>query len=169
MSFQFRCATCDEVHHGIPTFGFALPAIAHQIPESERATRVALGTDDCVVDKERYLVRGCLEIPVRGYREPLNYGVWLSLSRDSFTRYKSSIEDVNRRSGASYFGWLCTAIPGYPDTQLLKTSVHVRPWPTRPLVQLDATDHPLAIEQRDGVNPWRVQQIVERIMHPRHR
>jgi hypothetical protein len=94
--------------------------------------------------------------------------VWLSLSGDSFRRYSATFDDVNRRPGASYFGWLCTAIPGYPDTQLLKTVVHVRSWPTRPFVQLEPTDHPLAIEQRDGVSPWRVQQIVERILHPRH-
>lgn len=167
--FRFECASCGATHEGIPSFGWDFPAQYLAIPDGERLRRVVLSDDACVIDDEWFFIRGSLEIPVHGYREPLNYGVWLSLSRDSFSRYSSTSDDVNRRSGASFFGWLCTAIPGYPDTQLLKTSVHVRAWPTRPLVQLEATDHPLSIEQREGVNPWRVQQIVERIMHPRHR
>jgi hypothetical protein len=167
--FRFECATCGAMHEGIPSFAWDFPAQYLAIPEGERLRRVVLSDEACVIDDEWFFIRGCLEIPVRGHGDALNYGVWLSLSRDSFARYSSNVEDVNRRSGASYFGWLCTAIPGYPDTQLLKTAVHVRPWPTRPLVQLDATDHPLAIEQREGVNPWRVQQIIERILHPRHR
>jgi len=167
--FRFECASCGTLHDGIPSFGWDFPAQYLAVPDAERARRVVLSDDACVIDDEWFFVRGCLEIPVHGYKEHLNYGVWLSLSRDSFTRYSATFDDVNRRSGAKFFGWLCTAIPGYPDTQLLKTMLLVRPWPTRPLVQLEATDHPLAVEQRTGVNPWRVQQIVERIMHPRHR
>ena len=167
--FHFECATCGTTHEGIPSFGWDYPAQYLAIPEAARASRVVLSDDACVIDDEWFYVRGCLEIAVHGYDEPLNYGVWLSLSRDNYTRYVSVFDDVNRRSGTTFFGWLCTTIPGYPDTQLLKTVVHVRPWPARPLVQLEPTDHPLALEQRDGVSPWRVQQIVERIMHPRHR
>ena len=165
--FRFDCATCGSIHDGIPSFGWDYPAQYLAIPEVERGRRVMLSDDACVIDNEWFFIRGCLEIPVHGYKEPLNYGVWLSLSRDNFRRYTASFEDVNRQHGSSYFGWLCTAIPGYPDTQLLKTTVHGRPWPTRPFVELEATDHPLAVEQREGVSPWRVQQIVERIMHPR--
>ena len=165
--FRFDCATCGSIHDGIPSFGWDYPAQYLAIPEVERGRRAMLYDDACVIDDEWFFIRGCLEIPVHGYREPLSYGVWLSLSRDNFRRYTASFEDVNRHLGSSYFGWLCTAIPGYPDTQLLKTTVHVRAWPTRPFVELEATDHPLAVEQRDGVSPWRVQQIVERIMHPR--
>jgi hypothetical protein len=165
--FRFECAMCGSVHEGIPNFGWDYPAQYLAIPDVDRRERVLLSDDACIIDNEWFFIRGCLEIPVQGYREPLNFGVWLSLSRDNFRRYSSSFDDVNRKIGASYFGWLCTAIPGYPDTQLLKTMVHIRPWPTRPFVQLEPTDHPLALEQRDGVSPWRVQQIVERIMHPR--
>lgn len=167
--FRFECASCGTLHEGIPSFGWDYPAQYLALPDSERSRRAVLSDDTCVIDNEWFFIRGCLEIRVHGYQEPLNYGVWLSLSRDGFARYAASFDDMNRRSGTTYFGWLCTAIPGYPDTQLLKSVVHVRPWPTRPYVQLEQTDHPLALEQQSGVNPWRVQQIVERIMHPRHR
>jgi hypothetical protein len=167
--FRFDCATCGGTHEGIPSFGWDYPAQYLAVPEPERATRVRLTDDMCVIDNEWFFVRACLEIRVHGYAEPLSYGVWLSLSRASFTHYATILDQVDRVSGAKFFGWLCSLIPGYPDTQLLKAMVHVRAWPTRPFVELEATDHPLAVEQRTGVPPWRVQQIVERIMHPRHR
>jgi hypothetical protein len=115
-----------------------------------------------------FFVRGCLEVRVHGYDEPLSYGVWLSLSRASFTQYETLLDTVDRDDSAAFFGWLCSTIPGYPDTQLLKTMVRVRPWPTRPSVELERTDHPLAVDQRNGIPLWRAQQIAERVIHPRH-
>ena len=167
--FRFECATCGSYHLGIPSFGWDFPVQYLAVPESERAQRVELSDDACVIDDEWFFVRGCLEIPVEGYDEPLSYGVWLSLSRANYARYAELFDKADRVEGEQFFGWLCTAIPGYPDTQLLKTVVRVRPWPTRPLVQLEPTDHPLSLEQRTGISAMRVQQIVERIMHPRHR
>src|SRR3546814_7629832 len=66
MTFRFRCNSCGETHEGIPTFGADMPSIAQWISAADRPSRVDLGTDDCVVDGERFLVRGCLEIPVQG-------------------------------------------------------------------------------------------------------
>lgn len=166
--FQFECASCGRTHEGIPCFGWDFPAQYLAVPEHERSTRVHLTDDVCVIDEEWFFVRGCLEIPVHGHEEPLSFGVWLSLSHASFTQYVRLLDEADRDDTAKFFGWLCSAIPGYPDTQLLKTMVRVRPWPTRPLVELEATDHPLAIEQRHGIPIWRVQQITERVLHPKH-
>lgn len=167
--FRFECATCGSVHEGIPSFGWDYPAQYLAVPEAERATRVHLSDDVCVIDDEWFFIRGSLEIRVHGHVEPLSYGVWLSLSRASFTAYSRLLDQVDRVAGARFFGWLCTAIPGYPDTQLLKTTVHVRTWPARPFIELEPTEHPLALEQRDGVSLWRARQIVERITHTRYR
>ena len=165
--FRFECAECGKMHEEIPMFGWDFPAQYLTVPEAERARRVSLAESTCVIDDEWFFIRGCIEIPVRGYREPLSYNVWLSVSRDNFARF-SAVRSVHA-AGDSYFGWLCTAIPGYPDTQLLKTLVRVRSAPQRPSVQLEASDHPLAIEQREGIAVWRVQQIVERVTRPHHR
>ena len=83
--FRFECASCGTLHEGIPSFGWDFPAQYLAVPDGERARRVVLSDDACVIDDEWFFIRGCLEIPVHGYQEPLNYGVWLSLSRDSFT------------------------------------------------------------------------------------
>jgi hypothetical protein len=68
-------------------------------------------------------------------------------------------------SEPSYFGWLCNSIPAYPETLHLKTAVHAREVGLRPLIELEATDHPLAIEQRDGITAARVRNIAEKMHH----
>jgi len=38
--FRFECASCGELHDGIPSFGWDFPAQYLAVPESERAKRV---------------------------------------------------------------------------------------------------------------------------------
>lgn len=73
------------------------------------------------------------------------------------------------QSEPPYFGWLCTALPLYPSTLHLnlKTHVHTRPLGQRPFVELELTDQPLAVEQRQGITMARVREIVEALVHPK--
>ena len=48
---------------------------------------------------------------------------------------------------------------------LLKTRVHTQATGQRPLIELEPTDHPLAVEQRTGITMARVQQIAESLLH----
>ena len=166
-SFGFECVTCGTYHVGMPSFGWDYPVQYLLIPEHERGRRVELSSDACVIDAKWFFVRGCLDIPVHEHEEPFSWGVWCSLSQDNFLRYGQLFDDVNREPGESFFGWLCSAVPGYPDTQQLKTMVRLRPWPTRPFVELEPTDHPLAIEQREGITAARARESAERMMHPK--
>ena len=51
------------------------------------------------------------------------------------------------------------------DTVFLKTMVHQREVGVRPAVELDATDHPLAVDQRDGIEEDRLKDIVIGLLH----
>jgi hypothetical protein len=73
-----------------------------------------------------------------------------------------------RESEPPYFGWLCTFLPIYPSTVSLKTRVHIRPVGQRPFVELEPTDHPLAVEQRNGITMDRVREIAEILLHAQH-
>lgn len=57
------------------------------------------------------------------------------------------------------FGWLCNKISNYPNTLHLKTNLHLRGGNLRPSIELEPTDHPLAIEQRQGISIGRVEEI----------
>jgi len=165
MAFTFKCVTCGEVHEGMPTFGADAPLSYYAIAEDERITRCDLASDDCVIDGEYFFVRGCLEIPVRGQSDPFVWGVWVSLSKESHLKWLKVFGDANRSHVGPFFGWLNAWLKPYPETMNLKTHLHLRDDGLRPLVELEPTDHPLAVEQRDGISVERVAQIYALMMH----
>lgn len=55
-----------------------------------------------------------------------------------------------------------------PTTLNLKTNLQTMPVGERPTITLEATDHPLSLEQLHGVKMARVQQIAEAALHVGH-
>jgi hypothetical protein len=163
--FEFRCAKCGEVHRGMPTFGVDHPLTYHGVPEGERERRCSLGSDDCVIDETWFFVRGCLEIPVHGAADPFVWGVWVSLSRASYAEWRRSFGQSKRSHIGPFFGWLDTWPNVYPDTKNLKTMVHLRDDGIRPYIELEPTDHPLAIEQCQGIGVERLAEIYAIMTH----
>lgn len=45
------------------------------------------------------------------------------------------------------------------------TRVHTRPVGERPVIELEPTDHPLAVEQRTGITLDRVREIAAALLH----
>ncbi|MFT4251406.1 MAG: DUF2199 domain-containing protein [Caulobacter sp.] len=163
--FRFKCASCDEWHEGMPGFGAQAPLYYYSIPEAERESRCVLTSDACVIDDEFFFVRGALEIPVEGSEEPFIWGVWVSLSEESFDEFVRLYDEPSRSDHGPYFGWLSAALKTYPDTQNLKTMVHLRDDGIRPYIELEPTDHPLAVEQREGISVERVAELYAAYMH----
>ena len=77
-------------------------------------------------------------LPVRDADEDSEWGV--CLSKANFVR----IADVYE-----------------PTTLDLKTNLHTQELGVRPLIELEPTDHPLAVEQREGITVARVQELAE--------
>jgi len=157
--FRFKCTSCGKWHEGMPTFGAIAPLYFYAIGAEERDNRCILGTDTCIVDNEHFFVRGCLEIPVHGETEPFVWGVWVSLSKDNFDRFLACFESQERSHIGPFFGWLSAEFPFYPSAENLKTRVHLRNNGIRPYIELEPTDHPLALEQRNGISTDRVVEI----------
>lgn len=161
----WTCAICGAEHDALPTvYGAEAPWREMGVAEDEFARRVELNPDLCVVDGEHFFVRGHLEIPIHGSDEPFAWSVWCSLSRASFERMMDHWRDEDRDQRPPYFGWLCTDLPTYPSTVHLRTHVHDRKPGQVPTVQLDPTDHPLAVEQRQGISWRRVEEIAHLVL-----
>lgn len=135
------------------------------LPEKDRGRRALLSRDQCVIDNEYFFVVGNIEIPILDSNKIFAWSVWVSLSKLNFERASKLWNKRGRESDPPYFGWLNTKLPIYPDTLNLKTMVHTRPVGQRPYVELEATDHPLAMEQRQGISMERVQEFAEIILH----
>jgi hypothetical protein len=163
--FRFKCKSCDEWHEGMPTFGADALFHFYGVPSEERARRCDLASDTCVVDDEFFFIRGCLDIPVLGENDPFSWGVWVSLSRDNFAKFVEVFDQAKRSHIGPFFGWLSAALPLYPDTANLKTRAHLRDGGIRPYIEVEPTDHPLALEQRNGISVERVAEIYAYFEH----
>jgi hypothetical protein len=143
------------------SYGAEAPFYYDDTPAVERDKRFYLTDDTCTMDNEHFFVRGCIEIPVIDNLEPFIWNVWVSLSETSFNRVLELWETEGRENEEPYFGWLSTSIPDYPETLNLKINVHTRHVGIRPFIELESTDHPLAVEQREGITLERVREIHE--------
>ncbi len=163
----FICKSCGQFHEGLPlAFAFEAPVYYYGLKSEELSERFQLSSDQCVIDQKHYFVRGVLEIPIQGSKDHFEWGVWVSLSESNFKRASELWNTVGREKEPPYFGWLSSAVPLYPDTLNLKTMVHTRAVGHRPMIQLESTNHPLAIEQRIGITLERVEEIASKLLHP---
>jgi len=89
----------------------------------------------------------------------LIWGVWVSVSEASFARILELWDAPVVENEPPKFGWLCNNISLYPTTLNLKTHLHLRGGNKRPSIELEPTDHPLAIDQRQGISIKRVEEI----------
>ena len=162
---HFVCAVCGERHEGVPGLAAAAPLSYYSVPEEERSRRCRLDGDTCVIDEELFFVRGCLEVPILGEAEPFIWGAWVSLSRQSFDTFVRLYHEEHRSHEGPFFGWLSASLAGYPETEPLKTRVHLRDHGQRPFIELEPTEHPLAVEQRSGITRERVSEILSAHLH----
>lgn len=156
---MYRCTKCDGEEIPLAA-GPIAPAAYFAIPESERAERCELTKDICLVDEQFYIV-GNLELPIHGREDFFSWDIWVSLSLENAKRTQELWESDSRIKEPPYFGWFCSSLPGYPETIGLKTHVHTRAVGCRPAIELEPTDHPLALEQRDGIEWNRVKEIAK--------
>jgi hypothetical protein len=154
---RYRCHTCGKEHDDLPDIGADKPDNWWGIPKKERARRIKLTGDTCIIDDD-YFIRGVIEIPVHDYPEKFGFGVWVSQKKENFFTYR---KHPDTSAIGPFFGWLCTRIAYYEDsTSLLKTMAHFQDGNLRPRIELEQTNHPLAVDQREGITLEKAWEIV---------
>ena len=137
-----------------------------QLSDTEKRSIGKLTDDLCEIahtDNTDYFARAVLELPIHGVEDPFVWGVWVSLSQKSFEKYTSTWGE--HEDSDSYFGWFSNRLPFYPDTINLKTNVRPRNGGLRPLIELQPSNHPLAVHFQNGMTIQEAQQIAEAAMH----
>jgi hypothetical protein len=149
---SYVCSQCGFAHEGLPASTCRAPTLWLEATETERAEDFRLSDDFCAFKNEHYFVRCVLQIPiVDSDSEVFEFGVWSTLSADNFKRYYDTFDDLDQSKLGPMFGWFSNRLADYPDTQSLACSVVPQDNRQRPLIVLEPTDHPLAIQQREGV------------------
>ncbi len=113
----------------------------------------------CTVGDD-YFILANIHLPLANQKRCFVWTCWISLSAESFRRVNELWDKPGREDQPAAFGWLSSALPTYtPTTLSLKTGVQTRPIGERPWVELEPTDHPLAVEQREGISWERIAAI----------
>lgn len=160
---RLYCAACN-VEHDLSQLepNFTRPDALLALGPADVASRVrdfgdavAIGDGDGTV---RHYLHVRLPVPVRGERDHFHWVAWVQVGREPWHRL------VEGRGGDAPFSFVATLandFPGYPSTLGLPGSVHVVDRALRPsFVILPDVRHPLAAEQREGILPERLLEIV---------
>lgn len=156
----YECSVCGETHEDLPDIGDPRPHYWYALPAEEREGRARLTEDTCVIDDRDFFIRGVLLIPLRGGEGDgdFGFGVWVSQKRENFERY---VAEYDSAEIGPFFGWLSTELDYYEESTLnLKTMAHFRGGGLRPTVELEQTEHPLSVDQREGITLARAWEIV---------
>ncbi len=164
MPYRYRCSKCDLWHEGFSDLSYDRPGYAADVPEEERGTRVFLTSDLCVVDDEHFFIRCNLRMRVKGTDDDFGWGIWSTLSKEKFLRYQKHY-DEDMSGWDPMFGYLSNSLPNYPETKSLRLSVQPTTRGLRPLATLEPTDHPLAVDQREGISLERALKFTEPFLH----
>ena len=176
--FSYRCACCGEVHSGSPTVGYKRPNHYFTVPEGDRDDRVTIDDDLCEIRPPAdnlelgtsFFIRTTLDVPIHGADEPFSWGVWVSQSEQSFCRYVDTFDDD--QSGMGSFGWLVASMPGYGrldengGIESVACDVVWKGDGQRPTLEVHECDHPLFVDQRDGISWERAVELAQQALHP---
>jgi hypothetical protein len=162
---SYVCSVCGAEHDGLPALTFKSPDYWHALDEENRANG-RCDSDVCVTrtPEEHFFVRCALVLPIKnGPERTLEFGVWSTLSRDNFMRYAETFNDADQSKLGPMFGWLSNEIAGdFAGAANLKCHIHPQDDRQRPIVELEPTNHPLALAQRDGITFEYAQHLVHR-------
>lgn len=155
---SYKCSTCGELHDDLPDIGDDKPYYWYTIPEEQRESLAQLSEDICIIDNEDYFVRGVINIPIHDHHQDFGFGVWVSQKKENFLKYLDNPESAEI---GPFFGWLSTEIDYYEESTLsLKTMAHFVGGGKRPRIEVEPSEHPLAINQNKGITLAEAWQIV---------
>ncbi len=157
----YQCKTCGAVHPERPTcFGFDAPTVVSQLSDADRERRIAISSDQCILDDEHFFILGTLDLPIQGSDEILRWIAWSTLSRPNFERASELWSVDGRESEPPYSGWLSNRIPGFPDTLNVKILVHTAPLGCRPKFEVVEEGHPIWDAQRNGIISEKADELI---------
>jgi hypothetical protein len=161
----FVCATCGVRHPALPTaFTAGMPAAVGALPADNRDARLESGSDQCILDGERFFIRGNVDLPVEGRAEPLSWTLWIELGSAEFRRASELWLTEGRESEPAFAARLANDVPGYPPCVDLEVQVHTQPVGIRPRITVVGAGHPLADDQQHGLSAARADELAHTAM-----
>lgn len=164
---QHICPCCNEpIEPGtMPLdYSFRLPDNGIVISRGKFPWRVRQqGMSFCSIDLRYYYIRGVVEIPIIGQEQLLCWGTWISVLKEDYKKYYNSFDADGGTENVldePILGLLANSFPPeiYPDAYDIKVMAFDRQRMALRF-ELEPTDHPLSLEQYNGITVERVHEI----------
>ncbi|NLR95080.1 DUF2199 domain-containing protein [Flammeovirga agarivorans] len=161
------CPECGEQHTEWPALTYKSPFNYSQLSEEAKSKIGELSSDFCEIKYESQtdrFIRVTLSQKVIGTCENLEYGLWVSLSKESYNDYLENFDNENHKTG--YFGWLCSDILEYKESTMnIPCNVFTKLGNQRPeIIPHDDHDHQFVKDYYSGITLEEVQNRVNKVL-----
>jgi len=159
----FICRNCGVEHTELSSLAFNAPFHYDILNPVDKEKLADKDDDFCVInhkDQIDYFIRVVLQVPILDHDETLDYGVWVSVSKETIDDYRLmfATKEVEEKS---YFGMLCNEITDYEISTIgLYMQVSTQLDGYRPLLIPYESEHPLV---QDWLNGIRRDEAVRRV------
>lgn len=135
-----------------------------QIPKDQVESSCQLTQDCCIIDEEKFFVKGQINIVVDN-NEEFRWTAWARISMHDFQRIQESWTNDNRVLEEPYEGYLATQLSCYADTLNLPLKVRSQKVGIIPKIEITDTSHPLFLEQECGITMDRVISFARQLIY----
>jgi hypothetical protein len=160
---KYTCLKCGQLHERWPALAFHAPHAYNYLTEKEKRRIAELESDFCIIrypEQTDRFIRGIMVQKVTDYCENLEYGLWVSLTEQSFDEYRKNYNNENFER--TYFGWLSNSLPEYDFKESVPTTIYVRKGKERPeIVPHQTFRHAFVYDYFNGITKAEAE---ERIM-----
>jgi hypothetical protein len=103
-----------------------------------------------------------MALKVNDHCTNLEYGLWVSLSEESFGDYWDNFENHNHE--ASYFGYICNELPDYEDTMFIPVTVKTKTSGQRPeIFPHEDFDHIFVQDYYKGISKSEAERRIKEL------
>jgi hypothetical protein len=170
---RVNCSVCGAEHDlSEIEASFDRPDAYFDIPVDHRGERSWSADGLCVLwetetTPRRHFVRALLPFQIRGDQARYSWGTWVEVAEPDFAFIHDHWFEPSQTAALPIHGHLANEFPGTPSTTGLEGHLRLTGPSTLPEFYLDvATSHPLAGEQRNGVQLERVIEWAALVVHP---
>lgn len=133
---KYKCEICGNEHEDYPALAYNSPDNYYWLTDEEKIEfNATLDSDFCTIeypDQTDRFIRGVFIQEVNYHCDNLEYGLWVTLSEQSFNNYKENYKNENHET--QYFGWLASSIPQYNFEESIPTTVVTQKGNQRPQI-----------------------------------
>jgi hypothetical protein len=162
----FTCSVCGQYHdEQLLDIRAGLPDAVFALDGPERDARAEIGDDWCVLDEERFFVRGLIELPIPPLGQDFRFGAWVEVAPDDFTRVGELWHDPRGRRHPPFAATLANELKPYTGTAGLPVLLRLEEVERLPSIEVLDGEHALGRDQREGVDEPAVHRLAATVLH----